>query len=102
MSRVTRDALSLIKAVAEIGEEGMRYDKILALFSFSDCIAPRYTIFKLTNFTTISLKKDQKQAPEGLGKMFIINAPRIFPVVWRIISPWLDPATTAKIAIYNR
>ena len=42
---------------------------------------------------------DQKQYPETLGKMFIINVPSIFPFVWKGIKTLLDPATASKINI---
>ena len=32
---------------------------------------------------------DQKQYPETLGKMFIINVPSVFPFVWRMVKPML-------------
>jgi hypothetical protein len=44
---------------------------------------------------------DQNQYPETLGKAFIINAPAAFPLVWRMVKPWLDPATVAKIQIFG-
>jgi hypothetical protein len=37
--------------------------------------------------------------PELLGKMFIINAPRVFVAVWELIKRWIDPRTQSKIEI---
>ena len=31
---------------------------------------------------------DQKQYPETLGRLFIINCPAAFPFVWRFVKPW--------------
>mmetsp|Transcript_24404 Transcript_24404/g.18542 ORF Transcript_24404/g.18542 Transcript_24404/m.18542 type:complete len:340 (-) Transcript_24404:187-1206(-) len=42
---------------------------------------------------------DQKQYPETMGRVFIINVPSVFPLVWRGIRPWLDPITAAKIVV---
>lgn len=42
---------------------------------------------------------DQKQYPETLGRIYIINAPALFPMVWGWVKPWLDPITTSKIFI---
>ncbi|KAK3288531.1 hypothetical protein CYMTET_3997 [Cymbomonas tetramitiformis] len=44
---------------------------------------------------------DQDQYPERLGQLFIINCPGPFPFVWRMIKPWIDPATVAKINIVS-
>ena len=34
--------------------------------------------------------------------MYIINAPGVFPLVWKGIKPWLDVRTTNKIKIYSK
>jgi CRAL/TRIO domain len=44
---------------------------------------------------------DKDQYPETLGKLFIINVPSVFPLVWRSVQFFLDPATTAKIEIFG-
>jgi len=45
---------------------------------------------------------DQKHYPERLGAMFIINAPGVFPLVWKGIKPWLDVRTTNKIKVHSK
>lgn len=35
--------------------------------------------------------------PETLYKHFIINAPRVFTAIWRVIRSWLDPNTREKV-----
>ena len=40
---------------------------------------------------------DQDHFPERMGATFILNAPGVFGLVWRIVRPWLDPVTQAKI-----
>ena len=37
--------------------------------------------------------------PESLHKMFIVNAPKIFRVVWAVVRTFLDKRTRDKIAI---
>ena len=44
---------------------------------------------------------DKDQYPETLGKLFIINVPSVFPLVWRTVQFFLDPATAAKIQIFG-
>lgn len=39
--------------------------------------------------------------PEYLGAVFIVNAPRVFSMVWKIVRPWLDSRTREKIHIYS-
>lgn len=44
---------------------------------------------------------DQKQYPETLGQMLIINAPSTFSIVWSVLKGWLDPVTASKISIVS-
>ena len=37
------------------------------------------------NLTKMLAEIDQKQYPETLGRMFIINVPSVFPFVWRMV-----------------
>ncbi|KAH6562926.1 hypothetical protein BASA61_006601 [Batrachochytrium salamandrivorans] len=41
----------------------------------------------------------QNYYPEMLGKMYIINAPMLFTVVWNMVKPMLDEVTVKKINI---
>lgn len=63
-------------------------------------------IFDLTQFsmkimdfecTKVFVTILQTHYPEILGQAYIVNAPFIFRACWRIIRPWLDPVTAAKI-----
>jgi len=47
-------------------------------------------------------KVDQCHHPERMGKTFIINTPRVFPMVWRGITPFLDHNTVSKIALFSK
>eukprot|EP00602_Paraphysomonas_sp_CaronLab_P010113 CAMPEP_0185029586 /NCGR_PEP_ID=MMETSP1103-20130426/15977_1 /TAXON_ID=36769 /ORGANISM="Paraphysomonas bandaiensis, Strain Caron Lab Isolate" /LENGTH=1340 /DNA_ID=CAMNT_0027564389 /DNA_START=389 /DNA_END=4408 /DNA_ORIENTATION=+ len=40
---------------------------------------------------------DQAQYPETMGQTFVINTSSVFPVVWRMVKPWLDPTVAGKI-----
>lgn len=44
---------------------------------------------------------DSAQYPETLGRIFIINSPSVFPIVWRLIKVWLDPVVASKIEIIS-
>eukprot|EP00639_Heterosigma_akashiwo_P029681 CAMPEP_0194663088 /NCGR_PEP_ID=MMETSP0295-20121207/608_1 /TAXON_ID=39354 /ORGANISM="Heterosigma akashiwo, Strain CCMP2393" /LENGTH=294 /DNA_ID=CAMNT_0039544473 /DNA_START=118 /DNA_END=999 /DNA_ORIENTATION=- len=45
---------------------------------------------------------DSAHHPERMGKTFIINTPKVFPMVWRGVTPFLDKNTVAKIEIYAK
>ena len=53
------------------------------------------------NLTKQIADVDQHQYPETLGRIYIINTPTVFPMVWRLVKPWLDPIVTAKIFIFG-
>ena len=40
--------------------------------------------------------------PETVHSIILINSPAIFPLIWRIVRPWLDPATATKIQVRDR
>ena len=37
--------------------------------------------------------------PEAMHKMYIVNAPMAFRVLWRMVKPWLHPVTVSRIDI---
>jgi len=39
--------------------------------------------------------------PETAGTTVLINAPRVFTMVWNIVRKWLDPVTVAKVQILS-
>jgi len=45
------------------------------------------------------LSIDEANYPEHLRKMYVINTPWIFSMLWAIIKPWIDTNTLAKIKI---
>lgn len=40
--------------------------------------------------------------PEMLGKMIIVNAPKIFPMVWPLVQAVIDEETKKKFIIYPK
>eukprot|EP00756_Hemistasia_phaeocysticola_P050790 Hpha_TRINITY_DN25975_c0_g1::TRINITY_DN25975_c0_g1_i1::g.185377::m.185377 len=44
---------------------------------------------------------DEAYYPETMGRQWIVNAPRIFNGIWRLVRFWLDPNSRAKIAIHS-
>eukprot|EP00428_Durinskia_dybowskii_P077443 CAMPEP_0170354994 /NCGR_PEP_ID=MMETSP0117_2-20130122/409_1 /TAXON_ID=400756 /ORGANISM="Durinskia baltica, Strain CSIRO CS-38" /LENGTH=508 /DNA_ID=CAMNT_0010609009 /DNA_START=73 /DNA_END=1595 /DNA_ORIENTATION=+ len=45
------------------------------------------------------IKMDQEMYPETLGRIMIVNAPNVFPMIWGVMKPWFDPITAAKVKI---
>jgi len=45
---------------------------------------------------------DQNNYPEMLNHMFIINAPSMFTMAWRILKTFVDPNTARKVHIHGR
>lgn len=37
---------------------------------------------------------DQKYYPETLNKLYLVNAPSAFVMVWKIVKGWLDPGVS--------
>ena len=41
----------------------------------------------------------QAHYPETMGQVLIVRAPRVFPVLWTLISPFIDENTRKKFMI---
>jgi len=54
---------------------------------------------KTNDFLTICSLNDADNYPERLGHMLIINTPWVFSIIWKIVSPFIDAKTKAKIHI---
>lgn len=44
-------------------------------------------------------KTDERVYPETIGHIFVVNAPWIFGVLWKVVRHWMDDNTRAKIHI---
>mmetsp|Transcript_0 Transcript_0/g.1 ORF Transcript_0/g.1 Transcript_0/m.1 type:complete len:98 (-) Transcript_0:209-502(-) len=44
-------------------------------------------------------KIDSDYYPETMGKLFIVNAPRLFGFFWGICKAWVDPKTAKKVEV---
>lgn len=43
----------------------------------------------------------QANYPETMGYLLIVRAPRVFPVMWTLVSPFIDENTRNKFFIYS-
>lgn len=77
--------------------------KVFQSFSIVDLKGLSYKQFNKTtrSFLKQITKIDQEYYPEHLGQMFIINAPKIFSMIWSVVKLWLDKRTLAKIKVYG-
>ena len=77
--------------------------KVFQSFSIVDLKGLSYKQFNKTtrSFVKQITKIDQEYYPEHLGQMFIINAPKIFSMIWSVVKLWLDKRTLAKIKVYG-
>lgn len=57
--------------------------------------------WQVINLLTDLIKIYEDNYPEILEKAYVINAPRFFPVLWKLLSPFLSQRTVDKIAIYG-
>jgi len=79
-----------------------------------ECVLPMLSsvfIFDLNGFSLGQYSNDLKTEvmgpmqlvyPELLGKGILVNSPVIFQGVWKIVSPFLDPVTLAKISVNGK
>mmetsp|Transcript_4086 Transcript_4086/g.5364 ORF Transcript_4086/g.5364 Transcript_4086/m.5364 type:complete len:424 (+) Transcript_4086:88-1359(+) len=86
-----------IKAQDEFGEHCVGITVILDLNGFGPSTATKHAY----NYMKALSEIDSLCYPEILAKVFIVNAPRIFSGVWKIIKSWLDPRTTSKFEIFS-
>mmetsp|Transcript_35597 Transcript_35597/g.89447 ORF Transcript_35597/g.89447 Transcript_35597/m.89447 type:complete len:382 (-) Transcript_35597:53-1198(-) len=45
------------------------------------------------------LRYDTENYPEMMKRLYVVNNPAMFGMVWKIVKPWLDPGTASKIKI---
>ena len=43
----------------------------------------------------------QANYPETMGRLLIVRAPRVFPVLWTLVSPFIDENTRTKFMIFG-
>jgi hypothetical protein len=78
---------------------GKRVDCVTAIVDFKDVNPLMFTKGKLKEFVQKLSYYTQNFYPEILGKLYIINVPKLFYVLWMIVKLWLDDQTKRKIEI---
>lgn len=87
--------MSLPRASEQAGKRVDKTLNILDLSGFSSSQISKLAYSILGEFSGGA----QLMYPEVMGKMYIINVPFVFYVIWKIVKPWLDPRTKAKIIL---
>merc|ERR1712146_763483 len=54
---------------------------------------------KFTNPAKALMDIDQKHYPESMLKMYLVNVPWVFKMIWKVVRPWLHPVTQEKIHV---
>nr|XP_050024460.1 SEC14-like protein 2 isoform X1 [Dermacentor andersoni] len=106
-SEICRHCMYLLELQEKIKREASR--------KLGQSIDTQYIIVDLEGFSirqlyswqviellTDLLKKYEANYPESLEKGFVINAPNFFPVLWKIVRPFLTQRTVDKVAIYAK
>lgn len=47
-------------------------------------------------------QQDQAYYPERLGKIYVINAPWVFPFFWKLVRGWIDKKTAEKVVVLGK
>ncbi|XP_050044902.1 SEC14-like protein 2 [Dermacentor andersoni] len=81
---------------------GKAIETITYIFDFDgfalSTLASKAVIDYLTNLMCIF----EDNYPERLHKAFAINAPRYFPIFWKIIRPFLSEQTAQKLVLFGK
>lgn len=75
--------------------------EITTLVHIHDMSGATLKLRKALNLFTRLAKLDQEYYPERMGKIFIINTPWIFPILWKLAKTFLDPKTRDKCVVLN-
>lgn len=80
---------------------GFKVAQSLTILDLTDA-SMRMLNKRVYGFIKISSQVAQDYYPEILGRMFIVNAPTLFTMVWKVVKPWLDKRTQNKIKIMGK
>lgn len=90
------------KQIEQMNEKSGELNKeITTLVHIHDLSRATLNMRKALNLFTRLVKLDQEYYPERMGKVFIINTPWIFPVLWKVARSFLDPKTRDKCIVLS-
>ncbi|KAF3851889.1 hypothetical protein F7725_005244 [Dissostichus mawsoni] len=95
---------SLLRHVLSINEEGLRRceenTKLLDMSSGSGGAEHASPVAAGVKALLRIIEVVEANYPETLGRLLILRAPRVFPVLWTLVSPFIDENTRKKFLIY--
>lgn len=86
------------RALVKSKETGRRIKSNVILL---DCEGLGFGHRKLIDWLKLQANIDSTYYAEVLGKMIIINAPKVFTVIWKLAKKYVPPETMHKIHIYG-
>jgi hypothetical protein len=78
---------------------GKHVESFSMIYDLNGC---KMDMRKLLPLLRQSLFVDNNYYPERLGQMFLVNPPAIFPILWNLTKPLLDPVTKAKVIVVKK
>jgi len=76
-----------------------KYEHVESFYNILDLKGLNAGHRQCLKFTKALLEVDERFYPERMEKLFCINTPWLFPIIWNIVKPWIDPHTRSKIHI---
>lgn len=86
-----------IQRMEKLSEEFGR--RIETMVHIHDMAGATMLLRKAVNAFKRLARLDQEYYPERMGKIFIVNTPWVFPMLWKIAKIFLDPKTRAKCIV---
>jgi len=86
---------TLMAKLTETRGEVMRTCKIMDLDGLNASMMTREGV----RYFKFLIGLSQSNYPEMLGNLYIIRAPWVFKIFWKVVKPWLSAATLEKIRI---
>ncbi|KAJ7340051.1 hypothetical protein OS493_002774 [Desmophyllum pertusum] len=88
------------KQIQRMTQLSKKFDRpIESMVHIHDTAGATMVLRKALNSFKRVAKLDQDYYPERMGKIFIVNTPWVFPVLWKIAKIFLDPKTRAKCVV---
>ena len=87
---------SFARAAEKSAELGRNIDQFVNIVDLSGLTMSHRQCLKYMRTITAL---DQQYYPESLGKTYVINAPWIFPALWKLVKALLDPVTAEKVTV---
>ncbi|KAH9383779.1 hypothetical protein HPB48_025549 [Haemaphysalis longicornis] len=81
---------------------GRVIETVTYIFDFDGFALSTLASKSVLDYVTTLMCTFEDNYPERLNKAIVINAPRYFPVFWRIIRPFLTERTANKVALYGK